>query len=285
MKRKKNNMSYMLFLLPSLIGVGILIVIPFGDVVRRSFYNAMANQFVGVENYTDVIKNSAFRVAIWNTVRFALTAIPLLLIISFLISLLIKSGMSKNKLFKSFFLLPLAVPTASIVLIWKVMFHNHGILNGILVQQGIGEKSWMESGMAFIILVGFYIWKNIGYHIILWLAALSSVPTEIYEAAAVDGAGAFTKLVRITIPCLRTTIGTILVLAMLNSFKVFREAYLVAGNYPDHSIYLVQHVFNNWFLNLSLDKLAAGAVIFGVMIYLFVAFLQKQWSDRGDLAS
>lgn len=279
----KGNLSYLLFLLPSLLGVSIIIVIPFGDVLRRSFYNAMANQLVGIQNYTTVINNSAFRQAIWNTFRFAVTAIPLLLIISFLISSLIKSRMSKSRWFKSLFLLPLAVPTASIVLVWRVVFHGQGILNGILSQIGLEGISWMDSGASFSILVGFYLWKNIGYHIILWIAALSEVPTEIYEAADVDGAGRVTKLFHITIPCLRATIGTITILALLNSFKVFREAYLVAGDYPNKSIYMLQHVFNNWFRELSLDKLAAGAVMSAIVIYLIVSFLQRQWNGRGDM--
>lgn len=278
----KNNFTYMLFLLPSLLGVGIFTVLPFADVLRRSFYNAMVTKFVGIQNYNTVIHNSAFRLAIWNTFKFAVIAIPLLLVISFLLSILLKSGMRKGRFFKSMFLLPMAVPTASIVLIWKVVFHNQGILNGILVHMGGAGRPWMDSGAAFVILVGSYLWKNIGYHIILWLAALDEVEPEVYEAAGVDGAGWFSKLLFITIPCLKSTVGTISILALLNSFKVFREAYLVAGDYPHESIYLLQHVFNNWFRELSLDKLAAGAVMSAVILYMFVIFLQKQWSDKED---
>lgn len=278
--KRKNNYSYLLFLLPSLLGVGIFTVIPFGDVLRRSFYNAMVTQFVGFNNYSTVIRNNAFRLAVWNTFKFSVIAIPLLLIVSFLLALLIRDGMNKGKAFKSIFLFPMAVPTASVVLIWKVVFHNQGILNGILVHMGAAGKPWMDSGAAFVILVGSYLWKNLGINIILWLAALNEVEPEVYEAAGVDGAGWFSKLFFITIPCIKPTIGTISILALLNSFKVFREAYLVAGDYPHESIYLLQHVFNNWFRELSLDKLSAGAVISAFIIYLFVIFLQKQWSDK-----
>ena len=137
----------------------------------------------------------------------------------------------------------------------------------------------MSTGWAFWILVFSYIWKNLGYNIILWLAGLNSISKEIYESAKVDGASDFQCFTKITIPCLKPTLYTISVLSLLNSFKVFREAYLVAGDYPDKSMYLLQHLFNNWFVNLDLDKMAAAAVVCTMFFLVFILLLQGLW-DR-----
>ena len=138
----------------------------------------------------------------------------------------------------------------------------------------------MNDSTAFVILVGSYIWKNLGYHIVLWTAGLTAIPKSLYEAAAVDGASWWKKFRYITLPNLRAVLCTISVLAFLNSFKVFREAYLVAGDYPDESMYLLQHLFNNWFRELSLDKLSAAAVVVSVIIFLGIQLLEKFWDQE-----
>ena len=112
----------------------------------------------------------------------------------------------------------------------------------------------MNTDFAFWILVFSYIWKNLGYNIVLWLAGLSCISESIYEAARVDGASEWKCFTKITLPNLKTTLYTVSVLSLLNSFKVFREAYLIGGDYPDKSMYVLQHLFNNWFRDLSFGK-------------------------------
>ena len=128
-------------------------------------------------------------------------------------------------------------------------------------------------------LLGSYMWKNLGYDIVLWMAGLAGISGDIYEAARIDGAGEWTIFRRITLPCLLPTLFTVSVLSLLNSFKVFREAYLVAGDYPHRSMYLLQHLFNNWFVNLELDKMAAAAVCVGTVLFLFILLLQRFWDQ------
>ncbi len=130
-------------------------------------------------------------------------------------------------------------------------------------------------------MVGSYIWKNLGYTVILWLAGLMGIPTEFYEAAKVDGANSLQRLWYITLPNLKGSLYTIVVLSFLNSFKIYREAYLTSGAYPDKSIYLLQHVFNNWFVNLELDKMAAAAVCTGGFLMIVILILQRLW-DRNE---
>ncbi len=139
----------------------------------------------------------------------------------------------------------------------------------------------MNTGASFAVLVFSYIWKNLGYTMILWLAGLASVPQSVYEAAEMDGAKKSVQFFKITLPLIRPMIFTIVVLSFLNSFKVFREAYLVAGNYPQENIYLLQHLFNNWFLSLSVDKMAAASVLLAGVIGVFVLILQRLWETEG----
>ena len=178
------------------------------------------------------------------------------------------------------FLIPMAVPIASVVLIWNIVFNEHGFLSGFLDKFNITGQDWMSTGWAFWILVFSYIWKNLGYNIILWLAGLNSISKEIYESAKVDGATNMQCFTKITFPCLKPTLYTISVLSLLNSFKVFREAYLVAGNYPDKSMYLLQHLFNNWFRELSFDKMAAASILMAIVIFILIMLLQRAWEKQ-----
>lgn len=273
---KKRRKAGWLFVLPSLCGVLVFYLIPFGDVVRRSFLNAVGSGFVGLGNYRQVFCNQAFRLAAGNTARFVLVCLPLLLALSLGIAVLLQNQARKN-LLKSAYLVPLAIPAASVVLLWNVVFDNSGLLNGLLSFFHLKGKNWMETDAAFGVLVFSYIWKNLGYDVILWLAGLQGISKYIYEAARVDGAGTWKCFLYITLPNLRPVAFTIVILSFLNSFKVFREAYLVAGSYPQERIYLLQHVFNNWFSELSVDKMAAGSVLLCTVLLLFVLMLHRSW--------
>lgn len=160
---------------------------------------------------------------------------------------------------------------------------NQGLLNGVLAGFHIQGQDWMNSKYAFWVLVFSYLWKNLGYNVVLWIAGLSGISQNIYEAARVDGAGGWKCFVSITLPNLLPSLYTISVLSFLNSFKVFREAYLIAGDYPQESMYLMQHLFNNWFRNLDLDKMAAAAVINGVMLFILIMLLQKAWDVKEEV--
>lgn len=282
-RQQREGRTALTFLLPSVTGVAVFILIPFMDAVRRSFFEAMGDKFVGLKNYQTVIRNEAFRLAIKNTGRFVLVCIPILMIFSLFISVLI-SGMRKYQdFFKTSFLLPMGIPVASVVLLWKMVFSQNGLLNHIIVMSGGSGTDWMNSSKAFYVLVFSYLWKNIGYDMVLWLAGLKGIPISLYEAAAIDGAGTFMKFRYITLPGLLPTVFVLFVLSLVNSFRVFREAYLVAGNYPDSSIYMMQHLFNNWFITLDIQKMCAAAVLVAAVIIIFILVVQKTSSRlEGD---
>ncbi len=278
--RSDRSRAWIGFLLPSFAGVSVFVLIPFLDVVRRSFSTAVTGEFAGFRNYQTVFENRAFLLAAGNTLRFTAVCLPLLIGGSLFLAVKI-SRCERIGLLKSLFLFPFAVPAATVVLIWKMLFARQGILNGALVGLGwLPEGAlvdYMGTRAAFWVLVFSYLWKNTGYTLVLWLAGIFGVPEELKEAARVDGASEGQCFWRVVFPNLKGSLYTITVLSFLNSFKVFREAYLVAGSYPHESMYLLQHLFNNWFVNLELDKMAAAAVCIGVLLFAVILILEGLW--------
>ena len=254
---------------------------PFADVVRRSFVSPVSEEWVGFKNYLTVFGNPAFRTACVNTARFIVACIPALLVLSLFIAVFLQRLGRMGGALKTAFLFPMAVPVASVALVWNVMFDKSGFVNGLRDALGIPAVSWMNSPAAFWVLVGSYIWKNLGYDVVLWLAALAALPSDMYEAARCDGAGEWAIFWRITLPCLGPSAAVVTVLSLLNSFKVFREAYLVAGNYPHTSMYLLQHLFNNWFRDLNFDRMAAGAVLMCLCLLTLILPLQRGLDREG----
>lgn len=277
-KIRKREYKGILFLIPSFAGVCVFWIVPYLDVIRRSFFSAVSGEFTGIRNYETIFENQAFRLAAGNTLMFFLVCIPLLVALSLLIAVLFTKQKKAMQLQKSMFLLPMAIPVASVVLLWKVMFHRNGLLNHLLALLSIQGVDWMNTEASFGVLVVSYLWRNLGYDIVLWVAGLGTIPAALYEAARVDGAGEWKCFISITLPNLLPSLFTIVVLSLLNGFKVFREAYLVAGDYPQENMYLLQHLFNNWYRDLSVDKMAAAAVVTGGVILGLILLLQKAWT-------
>lgn len=275
--------AWMAFLMPSLLGVALFVCLPFLDVVRRSFLTAVTQKWVGVQNYRAVFENQAFLLAVKNTLRFTVVCLPLLIGIGLFLAAQL-SRLRKMQLLKSMYLFPMAMPAATVVLVWKMIFSRQGFLNLLLCNLHLTSPEnlvdYMDSGAAFWVLVFSYLWKNMGYTVVLWLAGIFSIPTDILDAARVDGANERQCFWQVVFPNLKGSLYTITVLSFLNSFKVFREAYLVAGSYPHESMYLLQHLFNNWFVNLELDKMAASAVCVGAVLFAVILLLQRLWDNE-----
>lgn len=171
----------------------------------------------------------------------------------------------------------MAVPVASVALVWRVLFHRKGLVNAVFSSfiADYQAVDFLNSSSAFYVLLFSYLWKNIGYDMILWLSGLAAIPESHYEAAAVDGAGAAARFFYITLPQLLPSASMIIILSLINTFKVFREAYLIGGNYPDDSMYMMQHIFNNWFTSLDVQKMSAGAVLMAAVVFGLSAILRR----------
>ena len=283
----KRNMAKFLFLAPSFLGVVIFVLLPFGDVVKRSFMTAVTKEGAGMRNYQTIFTNSAFLLAVKNTFRFTLVCIPLLVAMGLAIALAMGS-IRHMQAVKSLYLFPLAMPTATVAVVWKMLFYEKGVFNKYLEQicllfhmgEGMETLDYISSGAAFYVLAGTYLWKNLGYTIVLWLAGIMGINKDMLEAARVDGANKMQRFWYVLLPNLKGSLYIIVVISFLNSFKIYREAYLVAGAYPHDSIYMLQHLFNNWFVNLDLDKMAAAAVVCALFFLIFILLLQGLWDKE-----
>lgn len=286
-KRKMKDMrAFLLFAAPSFLGVILFVMMPFLDVFGRSFRTVVTSRFVGIQNYQTIFANQAFQLAVKNTFRFTFVCIPLLVVIGLVIAMPVSRLKSAGTI-KSLYLFPFAMPTATVVIVWKMVFYKQGFLNLALTTIGSRTGLWEEvhtdylgTGAAFWVLVFSYIWKNTGYTIVLWLAGILGIPNELLEAARVDGASERQCFFKIILPNLKGSLYTIVILSFLNSFKIYREAYLVAGAYPQQDMYLLQHLFNNWFVNLDFDKMAAAAVCVGGFLFVVIMLLQRVWDKK-----
>ena len=267
------------FFMPSLIGVSIFFLVPFLVVIYYSMVdNPVSGNFVGLSNFVALLRNMAFRRAAANTATFSLIAVPLAVILPLLIAILLMQKIPMKSLFRTVLISPLMVPIASIVLIWEVLFHNNGVVNEWILSLGGTAIDWFKSDFSQLTIVILYLWKNVGYNMILFMAALAGIPKDITEAAALDGASGPQTFFRIKVPYLSSTILFVTILSVINSFKVFREVYLLTGDYPYDSLYLLQHFMNNMFKSLDYQKLSSAAILMGIVMVLIIGLLF--WIDR-----
>lgn len=261
-------------IMPSLIGVLIFFLIPFCIVIYYSLINnPVRAEFVGLENYSKLFDTVAFRKAAANTAAFSLISVPLVLVISLWLATLLERNIPGKSVIRTFFLSPLMVPTASVVLVWQVLFHSHGTINQVIESFGGSDVDWMKSSFGQVIIIMMFLWKNIGYNMILFMSALSAIPRDIIEVAELEGAGGFYRFFHIKLRYLSPTILFVLILSLINSFKIFREVYLLTGDYPYDKMYMLQHFMNNTFNSLDYQKLSAAAVLFSLIMIVIIAIL------------
>ncbi|SCY65072.1 carbohydrate ABC transporter permease [Alkaliphilus peptidifermentans] len=268
------------FLFPSLLGFLLFYIIPFFECGRYSLMDrSIGGSFVGLENYINILSNELFLMALANTACFILLAVPLTMFLGLLLAILLNQKIHGRNIFRAVFIAPMVIPTASVVLIWDILFHSQGTLNALLISLGFNVVDWLNSDKARIVMVLLYAWKNIGYCMVIFLGGLLKIPKEYYEAAEMEGAGSISKLIYITLPYLAPVSFFVIVISIINSFKIFREVYLLAGPYPHESIYTMQHYMNNVFVSLDYQKLSAAAyVVAGILGFLIYALLR--WENQ-----
>ena len=274
-RMRRERLSTLPFLLPSLIGVLVFFVLPFLVVIYYSVIdNPITKNFVLFENFTKLFNNAVFRLAVKNTLSFSLMAVPLAVILPLLLALILMGDIPGKSRFRTMFITPLMVPVASVVLIWQVVFHYNGVLNEVTALFGAAPIDWLKSEYGQIVLLVLFLWKNIGYNMILFMSALAAIPKDIIEVAMLEGAGPVRRFFSIKLRYLSSSIFFVALLSLINSFKVFREVYLLTGDYPYDTLYLLQHFMNNTFNSLDYQKLSAAAIIMSlVMIVIIGAML------------
>ncbi len=273
-KRDKDSIFPVLCLTPSLIGVLIFFIIPFMVIIFYSMVdNPISKNFVFLENYIKLMKNSAFKRAALNTFTFSMISVPLAVVLSMLLAMLLDSKIPFVSQFRTSFLCPMMVPVASVVLIWQVIFHYNGALNDFLANFDVDKIDWLKSGMGQFVIVVLFLWKNLGYNMILFLSALNNIPKDVLEVATLEGAGSVYKFFRIKLRYLSPTILFVTILSLINSFKVFREIYLLTGDYPYDSLYMLQHFMNNTFRNIDYQKLSSAAILMSIVMIIIIGTL------------
>lgn len=273
-RRVRDFIHSLFFSGPSFLGMLIFFIIPFGVVVYYSFIaGTLDHSFAGLKNYISVLQNGAFKIAVKNTAVFSALSVPLAVILALALALMLEARIPFKSQFRTFFLSPMMVPIASIILVWQVLFHDNGVVNEVLKALGQDKIYWFSSNASMLVIVILFLWKNLGYNMILFMAALNNVPKAMLEAAEVEGASEWTQFVHIKLRYLSPTILFVTILSIINSFKVFREIYLLTGNYPYDSLYMLQHFMNNMFRQLDYQKLSAAAVLLAIVIVILIAIL------------
>lgn len=276
-KRKLKRQDFMrslCFLSPSLIGVGVFFIVPFGVVVYYSMIDGVGSRnFVFLENFIKLFNNSAFIMAAKNTLQFSAIAVPLAVILAIVLALMLECRIPMKSQFRTFFLSPMMVPVASVVLIWQVLFNYNGTINEFLALFDIAKIDWLQSDHCQAVVIILFLWKNLGYNMILFMAGLANIPKELLEVADVEGASEWYKFFAIKLRYLSPTVLFVTILSLINSFKVFREVYLLTGDYPYEKLYMLQHFMNNTFKSLDYQKLSAAAVVMALVMVVLIAML------------
>ena len=169
MKERRERRVSWRFMFPSVAGVALFFLIPFFVVIYYSLIdNPVRHKFVGFANYVKVFNNSAFRLASLNSLKFSLVAVPLAVALSLLLAVVMEQNLPWKSRFRSFFLSPMMVPTASVIMIWQILFHYNGLVNVLLGGLILGGKiDWLKSGYAQVPVILLFLWKNLGYNMIL----------------------------------------------------------------------------------------------------------------------
>lgn len=204
---------------------------------------------------------------------FSLTAVPLAIVLSLLLAIILEKNIPYKSNLRTIFLSPMMVPVASIILIWQVMFHYNGAVNELLAMFGIDKIDWFKSQYSQIVVVLLFIWKNVGYNMILFMAALSNIPVDVIEVATLEGASKWQIFYKIKLRYLTSSILFVTLMSLINSFKIFREVYLLTGDYPYDSLYMLQHFMNNTFENLDYQKLSSAAVLMSLVMVVIIGIL------------
>ncbi|RAI13425.1 MAG: lactose ABC transporter permease [Candidatus Melainabacteria bacterium] len=264
-----------LFLLPAGIVLLIFFFIPFFQTIGLSFLNYSNNiynpSFAGLENYVQILHNPIFYKVMWNTLLYLVVAVPILAIIPLFLAILINQKIKGITLYKILIYLPVIVSIVVAAIAFKWLYAQQGILNYILNVMHINSIGWLtDPKYAIYSVIIVTIWKGIGYYMMIYLAALMSVPKELYEACDIDGANFLTKHLTVTVPHIMPTIALVTTISSISAMKIFAEIYVMTKGGPLNSTKtIVYYIYEKAFENLDLGYASAMAVILLIIVMAF----------------
>ena len=280
-ERKK---SVLLFLLPGLLGLFIFYIVPFfGGIYYSVTDGSYQNAFVGVDNYVSVFNNPMFRLGFKNTMFFSAVCTPIVWVCAFFIAMLLNRIKPRGAFFRNSVILPYFMPSCAILMVWLVVFDYGGFANRFLDALGMDRVAWLDGAAMRVPVILLFVWKNLGLAVVIFLAAMQSVPEPLYEYARLEGAGFFRQAWHVTLPLIVPSAFLVFILCWINSFKIFREVFFISGAYPHQSLYTLQHYMNNLFEDLNYQKVTTAAYIFAAVVFAIfgiIYFIQKRLQKR-----
>ena len=289
----KSRMQILLLLLPGLLVFGIFTVYPIIRLFWMSFFkwdfgSFLDQEFIALENYRTVLADENFRIAFTNTIVYTLITVPAQMAIGLLVAMLINSINHVKIGFRVAYYLPVITSWVIASLVFKYVFNTEGLLNYFLtnvIHVTSQNVRWLDSrwgGMTVAMLLG--IWKGIGWNMVVFLAALQTVPLELYESASLDGAGSWQKFMHITLPGIRGTILFALVMLTIGGFNVYTSTKLITGGKPGHDTEVVlTWMYYKAFSNGKFGYSAALSFIIAIVLAVLAVlqFRLMQTKDEG----
>ena len=269
----KNALKGFSLILPLLLGCLVFYGLPFLLVVWYSLFQG--GRFTALDTYIRLLENEVFRIALKNTFGFLAVGLLLILMISYAIALLLRDPVRRSRFLQSVVLLPFVMPVVGTVVLVDALFAETGLWSKIYMALGLPVADWLQGDSAFWIAVGLYLWKNTGYCVLILLSGLVTVPQEHYDAAALDGASAWQRFLHITVPQMWYSVFFGGVFSLINAFKCFREIFLIGGDTPGESLYMLQHFINNSFQKLSYGKMAAASILLTAVVCIAFALCYR----------
>jgi ABC-type sugar transport system permease subunit len=279
-KRVNYNVQYYWFVIPSLIFLALFTYYPLMNSVYSSFFKqsimSPAPQFVGFANYLELLQLPLFWIVIKNNLIYAFFSIVPATLTAFILAELINECKYGKALFQISLFYPMMIPMAAAAMLWVFLYNPHiGLINHLLGKLGLFQPGWVNSSdyslTAIIIMAN---WKNVGYYMMIYFAGLQNISREIYEAANLDGTGWWRRLWWVIFPLVGPTTLFVLVIAVIQSFRVFEQVYLMTQGGPgDSSNVLVYFIYENAFKYWDIGAASALTAMLAVTLILMVMII------------
>jgi multiple sugar transport system permease protein len=278
--KKWDNFAY-LFLIPTFVIILTFHILP----VIYSFVLSLFNwdlisdmKFAGLRNFRILLQDPLFWQSIWNTIYYSLISVPMNIFFSLGIALLLNQKIKGIDAYRVIYFIPVITSINAVSIVWKLIYHpNFGLLNRLLESVGIPGQRWLlDPKWAMLSIIVMSVWKGLGYNVIIFLTGLKNIPTHLYEAATVDGAGAWHKFRHITWPLLSPVTFFIFVMSVIGSFQVFSQIYMMTpgGGPMNSTMTVVFYLYKVAFTDFHFGYAAAIAFELFVMI-MALTIVQK----------
>ena len=262
------------FLLPGLAGLLVFYIIPFvGGIWYSVTDGSFENKFVGLDNYISVGNNQMFQLGLRNTMELSIICAPLLFILAFVLAAGLHRIRPAGGFFRSSVLMPYLMPSSAILIIWLLWFDFGGPVNRILPLLGGNRINWLEGSELRIPVVLMFLWKNLGFCLVIFLSALQSIPESLYEYATLEGASFMKQTFRITLPLVIPSAFLVVILSFVSAFRIFKEVFFIAGAYPKDPLYTLQNYMNNRYGKLNYQDVTTAAYIFAAIVFVLFGLL------------